>query len=44
LLEGKAEGMLEEKINIARAMKNEGFALEQIAKITKLTKEEIEKL
>jgi len=44
LAQGKAEGMLEEKINIARAMKNEGFALEQIAKITKLTKEEIEKL
>ena len=40
----KAEGILEEKLNIAKIMKTEGFSLEQIAQITKLTKEEIENL
>ena len=38
------EGKIEEKLNIAQAMKTEGFDFEQIAKITKLSKEEIEKL
>ena len=44
---GKAEeknGRIEEKTEIAKKMLKEGMPIEQIVKITKLTKEEIEKL
>ena len=42
--EGKLEGKLEEAIAIARELKKEGLAIEFIAKTTKLSVEEIEKL
>ena len=42
--EGKLEGKLEEAITIARELKKEGLAIEFIAKTTKLSIEEIEKL
>jgi len=41
---GKAEGKAEEKIEIARNMKNEGFDQSTISKITGLSPEEIERL
>ena len=41
---GKLEGKLEEAIAIARELKKEGLAIEFIAKTTKLSVEEIEKL
>jgi predicted transposase/invertase (TIGR01784 family) len=43
-LEGKLEGKLEEARKIARELKKEGLAVEFIAKITKLSIEQIEKL
>ena len=42
--EGKIEGILEEKLNIAKTLKMEEFDIERIAQITKLSKEEIENL
>ena len=42
--EGKKEGIKEGKIEIAKTMKNEGYSIDDICKITKLSKEEIEKL
>ncbi|PRD47587.1 PD-(D/E)XK nuclease family transposase [Sphingobacterium haloxyli] len=42
--EGRAEGRKEGVIAIARDMKKEGIAVEQIAKFTKLTVKEIEEL
>ena len=42
--EGKLQGKLEEAIEIARELKKEGLAVEFIAKTTKLSIEEIEKL
>ena len=43
-LEGKQEGKLEEAREIARELKKEGLASEFIARTTKLSVEEIEKL
>jgi predicted transposase/invertase (TIGR01784 family) len=43
-LEGKIEGKLEEARKIARELKKEGLTVEFIAKTTKLSNEEIEKL
>ena len=43
-LEGKLEGKLEGNLENARAMKKEGLSNELIAKITKLSIEEIGKL
>jgi len=42
--EGKLEGKLEEAKEIARELKKEGLAVEFIARTTKLSIEEIEKL
>jgi len=42
--EAKKEGKLEEAIEIARALKKEGLAIEFIAKTTKLSIEEIKNL
>jgi predicted transposase/invertase (TIGR01784 family) len=42
--EGKAEGRVEEKIEMAKAMKEGGEPIEKITKYTKLSKEEIMKL
>ena len=42
--EGIEKGKLEEAIAIARELKKEGLAIEFIAKTTKLSIEEIEKL
>jgi predicted transposase/invertase (TIGR01784 family) len=42
--EGKVEGRVEEKIEMAKAMKQGGEPIEKITKYTKLSKEEIEKL
>ena len=42
--EGKLEGKFEEAITIARELKKEGLAIDFIAKTTKLSIEEIEKL
>jgi predicted transposase/invertase (TIGR01784 family) len=42
--QGKLEGKLEEAKEIARELKKEGLAVEFIAKTTKLSIEEIEKL
>ena len=41
---GKEEGTKNEKIQIAKEMKKENIPIETIAKVTKLTIEEIEKL
>ena len=41
---GKSEGKEEEKIEIAKEMLNENVSIEIIMKLTKLTREEIEKL
>ncbi len=41
---GEAKGSLERAIAIATAMKKDGIPVEQIAKFTKLSLEEIEKL
>jgi len=41
--EGKSEGKMEEKIAIARNMKDEGFTIAQIAKVTGLSEDEIVK-
>ncbi len=43
-LEGKLEGITEGKLQIAAEMKREGMPTAQIAKITKLSISEIEKL
>ena len=43
-LEGKLEGKLEEAREIARELKKEGLASEFIARTTKLSVDEIEKL
>lgn len=42
--EGKVKGIKTATENIARNMKKEGFDIEMIIKVTKLSKEEIEKL
>ena len=42
--EGKQEGKYEEAIAIAREMKADGIPIEQIAKFTKFSIEEIKKL
>jgi len=42
-LEGNLEGRLEERLDTARRMKEEGFHIEQILRITGLTREELEK-
>lgn len=42
--EGKEEGIKNEKIEIAKKMKEEKLQIELIVKMTGLTKEEIEKL
>jgi predicted transposase/invertase (TIGR01784 family) len=42
--EGKQEGRQESMIEVAREMKKEGDPIEKISRITRLTKEEIEKL
>lgn len=42
--EGKIEGEIEKANAIAREMKKEGMPVSQIAKFTKLTEEEIQKL
>lgn len=42
--EGKTEGRLEEKLEIAITMKKEGFTVSQIAKITGLSEKEIESI
>ena len=44
LAEGRAEGRAEEKLENARRMKSKGYPLDDIADITGLTIEEIEKL
>jgi predicted transposase/invertase (TIGR01784 family) len=41
--EGREEGRLEERMEIAREMKKEGDSIEKIARITGLSKEQIEK-
>ena len=43
-VEGKVEGKQEEKLEVAKAMLEEGIAISVIAKITKLSTEEIERL
>ena len=43
-IEGRREGRLDEKIKIARDMKAEGMSVEIIARLTKLSVAEIEKL
>jgi predicted transposase/invertase (TIGR01784 family) len=42
--EGEAKGRHEEALEIAREMKNDQFPIEKIAKLTKLSIEEIEAL
>jgi len=42
--EGKLEGITEGKLEVAAEMKKEGIPIAQIAKITKLSIKEIEKL
>ena len=42
--EGKREGILEGKMEIAKEMLSEGFEIEIIARITGISKQEIEKL
>lgn len=42
--EGKKEGIEETELNIAKRMKNSNFSFDDIAKITGLSLEEIEKL
>ena len=42
--EGKAEGKIEDKVEIARQMKSEGEPIEKIIRFTVLTAEEIENL
>ena len=44
LEKGKAEGKTEEKIEIAQRMKAKGYPIEDIAEMTKLSHEQIEKL
>ena len=44
LKEGKKSGRIEEKLKIAKALKNMGLKIEDIEKATKLSKVEIEKL
>ena len=39
--DGKADGKLEEKLEIARNLKQEGFPIEMIEKVTGLSIEEI---
>lgn len=41
---GFEQGCKQEKIEIAKEMKNQNYAIEEIQKITKLTKDEIQKL
>ncbi|NIM12573.1 MAG: hypothetical protein GTO45_10710 [Candidatus Aminicenantes bacterium] len=42
--EGKVEGKYEERIEMAGKMKSKGYPLDDIADLTGLSKEEIEKL
>jgi len=42
--EGKAEGQIETRLEIAKAMKDNGFDVDAIAKCTNLTPEEISDL
>ena len=42
--EGFKVGSHKRSLEIAKAMKDEGFEIQQIVKLTQLTKEEIEKL
>ena len=42
--QGIAQGSKQQKIEIAKEMKNQNYTVDEIQKITKLTKEEIEKL
>lgn len=42
--EGKAEGIAEGKMEIARQMKSEGESIEKIMRFTGLTQDEIEKI
>ena len=44
LREGHKEGLREGTLEIAKAMKADGFDNDRIAKLTRLTKEEIENL
>ena len=44
LANARDDGKAEERIEIAKKMKNEGINIETIMKITSLTKEEIDKL
>lgn len=44
VLEGRLEGQIAEKVEIARSMKAEGEPIEKIARYTGLSKDEIEKL
>lgn len=43
-MEGRTEGIIAEKVEIARNMKAEGEPTEKIARYTGLSKDEIEKL
>ena len=43
-LEGKLEGELQKSLEIAKSMKLEGDSIEKIARITKLTKQQIDEL
>lgn len=42
--EGKKEGIKEGILTVARTLKDDGADIEQIIKVTKLSREEIEKL
>ena len=42
--DGKSEGKIEEKFETARAMQAEGFDIATIARLTKLTTQQIESL
>ena len=44
LEEGIKQGIKHGSLQIAKEMKEEGFSIEQIVKLTKLSKEEIESL
>jgi len=44
IIEGKAEGKIEEKLEIAKNAKSLGLSIEQIQRLTNLTKEDIEKV
>ena len=42
--EGKMEGKLEERISILTAMQENGFSIEQIAKMVNIPEEEVKQL